>query len=68
MRGLKKSIKCMMCRHRKVCHAELSEIARLQWINRELTAEIDEYEKELQKVQNERDRLEREIAQLKYGI
>lgn len=66
MRGLKFNIKCVFCRHKKVCHEELGEIQRLRGIIEELKLENEEYERQIQIIQHERILLQNENVRLKY--
>ena len=65
MRNLLGKIKCSTCPYRKQCHMELNDIARLEEVVKELTYELNEYEKEVQQLQKERNRLYEEVHELK---
>ena len=57
-------IKCGSCPYRKQCHEQLNETSRLTDIIQTLTREVDMYEVELQRVQQERDKLKDQLYNL----
>lgn len=59
--GLLTTLRCRTCKYRNQCHAELAEVELMQIKIKALMRENNEYEKELQVLIDEINRLKNEI-------